>query len=72
MIAAESKTAYDKLKEYALQHTGLKVSHLYITQVKQKYGIIYRENYGKPKSGYSRQSKCPPDKEAAITEELKF
>lgn len=50
----------------------MKVSHLYIAQIKQKYGIIERENYNKPKSENSKQPKCPPEKEVAITEALKF
>ena len=72
LTAAESKATYEEIKEYVLEHTGLKVSHLYIAQVKQKYGIIERENYNKPKSENSRQPKCPPEKEAAITDALKF
>ena len=71
LTAAESKATYEEIKEYVLEHTGLKVSHLYIAQVKQKYGIIERENYNKPKSENSRQPKCPPEKKAAITEALK-
>lgn len=72
LTAAESKATYEEIKAYVLEHTGLKVSHLYIAQVKQKYGIIERENYNKPKSENSRQPKCPPEKEAAITEALKY
>lgn len=71
LTAAESKATYEEIREYVLEHTGLKGSHLYIAQVKQKYGIIERENYNKPKSENSRQPKCPPEKEAAITEALK-
>ena len=72
LTAAESKATYEEIKAYVLEHTGLKVSHLYIAQVKQKYGIIERENYNKPKSENAKQPKCPPEKEAAITEALKF
>ena len=72
LTAAESKATYEEIKEYVLEHTGLKVSHLYIAQVKQKHGIIERENYNKPKSENARQPKCPPEKEAAITEALKY
>ncbi|MCC8140071.1 MAG: RNA methyltransferase [Lachnospiraceae bacterium] len=54
------------------EHTGLSVSSLYIAQIKQKYGIIERENYNKPKSENARQPQCPPEKEAAITETMKF
>ena len=62
---------YEQIKAYVLEHTGLKVSHLYIAQVKQKYGIIERENYNKPKSEDARQPQCPPEKEKAITEALR-
>ena len=69
---AEKKATYQKIKEYVLEHTSLKVSSLYIAQVKQKYGIIERENYTKPKSENAKQPQCPPDKEKAITEALKY
>ena len=62
---------YGQIKEYVLEHSGLKVSSLYIAQVKQKHGIIERENYNKPKSENSKQPQCPPDKERSITEALK-
>ena len=70
VTAAESKATYEEIRAYVLEHTGLKVSNLYIAQVKQKYGIIERENYNKPKSENSRQPKCPPEKEAAIKDAL--
>ena len=62
---------YGQIKEYVLEHSGLKVSSLYIAQVKQKHGIIERENYNKPKSEDARQPQCPLEKERAITEALK-
>ena len=71
LTAAEKKATYEEIKAYVLEHTGLKVSHLYIAQVKQKHGIIERENYNKPKSDDARQPQCPPEKEKAITEALK-
>lgn len=71
LTSAESKATYEEIKEYVFEHTGLKVSHLYIAQVKQKYGIIERENYNKPKSENARQPKCPPEKEAAIIDALR-
>lgn len=71
LTSAESKATYEEIKAYVLEHTGLKVSHLYIAQVKQKYGIIERENYNKPKSENVKQPQCPPEKEKAITEALK-
>ena len=68
---AEKKATYEEIKTYILENTGLKVSNLYIAQIKQKYGIIERENYNKPKSEDSKQSKCPIEKETAIVEALK-
>ena len=62
---------YGQIKDYVLEHGGLKVSSLYIAQVKQKCGIIERENYNKPKSDDARQPQCPPEKEKAIKEALK-
>ena len=62
---------YGQIKEYVLERSGLKVSSLYIAQVKQKYGIIERENYNKPKSENAKQPQCPPEKEKAITEALR-
>lgn len=63
---------YGQIKDYVLEHTGLKVSSLYIAQVKQKYSIIERENYNKPKSENAKQPQCPPEKEAAIMEALRY
>ena len=70
LTSAESKATYEEIREYVFEHTGLKVSHLYIAQVKQKYGIIERENYNKPKSKNAKQPQCPLEKEKAITEAL--
>ena len=71
LTAAEKNATYEEIREYVFEHTGLKVSHLYIAQVKQKYGIIERENYNKPKSENAKQPQCPPEKEKAITEALR-
>ena len=65
------QATYPQIKEYVLEHSGLKVSNLYIAQVKQKCGIIERENYNKPKSEDTKQPQCPPDKEEAIRAALK-
>ena len=70
LTSAEKKATYQEIKDYILEHTGLKVSSLYIAQVKQKCGIIERENYNKPKSENAKQPQCPPEKEKAITEAL--
>lgn len=72
LTAAESKATYEEIKEYVLKQNGLKVSNLYIAQVKQQSGIIERVNYNLPKSENSRQPKCPPEKEAAIKEALEY
>ena len=63
---------YGQIKEYVLERSGLKVSSLYIAQVKQKCGIIERENYNKPKSEDAKQPQCPPEKEKAIMEALRY
>ena len=70
--AAESKATYEEIKAYVLEHSGMKVSSLYIAQVKQKCGIIERENYNKPKSEDAKQTQCPVEKQAAIMEALKY
>lgn len=54
LTEVESKATYEEIKEYVLKHTGLKVSNLYIAQIKQKCGIIERANYNLPKSENSR------------------
>ncbi len=71
LTAAEKKATYQEIKDYVLEYTGLNVSSLYIAQVKQKCGIIERENYNKPKSEDAKQPQCPSDKEKAIKEALK-
>lgn len=63
---------YGQIKDYVLEHRGLKVSSLYIAQVKQKCGIIERENYNKAKSEDAKQPQCPPEKEVAIMEALRY
>ena len=72
LTAAEKKATYDEIKAYVLEHSGLKVSSLYIAQVKQKCGIIERDNYNKPKSEDTKQPQCPPEKELVIMETLKY
>ncbi len=72
LTAAESKATYQEIKTFVKEKTGLAVSNLYIAQVKQKYGIIERECYNKPKSENARQPQCPPEKEKAIIEALNY
>ena len=71
VTAAESKATYNEIRDYVWEHYQLKVSNLYIAQVKQKYGIIERENYHKAKNENAKQPKCPKEKEDAIVEALK-
>ena len=71
VTAAESKATYHEIRDYVWEHHLLKVSNLYIAQVKQKYGIIERENFHKAKSENAKQPKCPKEKEDAIVEALK-
>ena len=71
MSGFQKGATYEQIKAYVLEHTGLKVSSLYISQVKWKCNIIERENYNKPKSENIRQPQCPEDKEIAIQEALK-
>ena len=66
---SETKATYQKIKDYVLEKHGLKVSTLYISQVKAKCGIIERENYNKGKEGH-RVPKCPKEKEEAIMDAL--
>lgn len=70
VTAAETKATYQEIKDYVFEKHGLKVSTLYISQVKTKCGIIERENYNKGKEGH-RVSKCPKEKEDAIMDALK-
>ena len=72
VTAAETKATYEEIREYVKEHTGLNVSNLYIAQVKRKCGIKERQNYNKPKAENPKQLKCPPEKEKAIREALKY
>ncbi|QTQ14027.1 hypothetical protein HRQ91_05925 [Treponema parvum] len=62
---------YGQIKERVLKQTGLKVSSLYISQVKRKYGLDVGQNYKLSKKENAKQPQCPPEKEAAIVEALK-
>ena len=70
--AAEAKATYQEIKYYVYSKYKLKVSHLNIAQIKQKYGIIERQNYNHAKSENSKQPNCTPEKEKAITDALKY
>ena len=67
-----TKATYDEIKKYVAEHNaGMKVSNLYISQVKRKCGIEVGKNYNLPKNEDSRQPQCPEDKESAIVEAVK-
>ena len=87
ITSAETKATYDEIKKYVAEHNaGMKVSNLYISQVKRKCGIEVGKNLrvatrrmdclqgnspNLPKNEDSRQPQCPEDKESAIVEALK-
>lgn len=72
ITAAESKATYEEIKAYVLEKFKLKVSSLYISQVKRKLGLELGQNYNLAKSENARpQPQCPPEKEAAILDALK-
>ena len=72
LTAAETKPTYEDIKAYVLKTYELKVSTLYISQVKRKLGLEVGESYKKPKSENVKQPQCPPDKEKIIIEALKL
>ena len=72
MSEFQDGATYTQIKDYVLEHTGLKVSSLYISQIKRKCGIGVGKNYNLPKSEDSRQPQCPPEKEKAIREAFKY
>ena len=71
LTAAESKATYDEIKAYVLEKYGLKVSSLYISQIKRKCGLDVGQNYNLSKKEDAKVPQCPPEKEAAIIEALK-
>lgn len=72
ITAAGKEATYQEIKDYILKKHGVKVSSLYIAQVKEKLGIKERENYNLPKNTDSKQPQCPKDKEQFIFEALKY
>ena len=72
MSEFQDGATYTQIKDYVLEHSGLKVSNLYISQIKRKCGIEVGKNYNLPKSEDSRQPMCPPEKEKAIREAFKY
>ena len=72
LTAAESKATYDEIKAYVLEKHGLKVSSLYISQVKRKCGLDVGQNYNLSKKEDAKVPQCPPEKEAAIVDALRY
>ena len=68
----QDKATYTQIKDYVLEHSGLKVSNLYISQIKRKCGLEVGKNYNLPKAEDSRQPQCPSEKENAIREAMKY
>jgi hypothetical protein len=71
VTVAEAKATYAEIRAYVLEHTGMKVSSLYIAQVKRKYGIDIGKAYNKPEKNKNRVPTCPKEKELAIMDALK-
>ena len=72
MSEFQDGATYTQIKDYVLEHSGLKVSNLYISQIKRKCGIEVGKNYNLPKAEDSRQPQCPSEKEKAIREAFKY
>ena len=70
--SAEAKATYQEIKDYVLKEFGLKVSNLYISQIKRKCGIEVGENYNLPKTENPKVPQCPKEKEEAIKAALKY
>ena len=71
LTSAESKATYDEIKAFVLESSGLKVSSLYIAQVKDKMEIKERENFNVSKKEDAKVPQCPADKEKVIIKALK-
>ncbi|PYG86768.1 23S rRNA (uracil1939-C5)-methyltransferase [Ruminiclostridium sufflavum DSM 19573] len=71
ITASESKATYEEIKDHVENNHGLKVSSLYISQVKRKLGLEVGQSYNLPKSEDARVPNCPVEKEQAITDALK-
>ena len=71
VTVAEAKATYAEIRAYVLEHTGMKVSSLYIAQIKRKYGIDIGIAYNKPEQNKNRVPVCPVEKELAIMDALK-
>ena len=71
LTSAEAKATYKEIQDWVQEKYGFHVTNLNIAQVKQKHGIIERENYNKPKTPDSKQPGCPEDKIKAIEDAMR-
>lgn len=71
LTSAESKATYAQIKEYVWNKFELKISTLYIAQIKKKCGIELREHYNKSKKDKQIIPQCTPEKEEAIMDALR-
>ena len=72
MSGFQQGATYEQIKAYVLEHTGLKVSSLYISQVKRKCGLDVGQNYNLSKKEDAKAPQCPPEKEVAIREAFNY
>lgn len=72
ITSAEAKATYQEIQEYVLKKRNLKVSTLYISQVKRKCRLKVDESYNRSKKENTKVPRCPQDKEDAILEALNF
>lgn len=72
LTASEAKATYQEIKDYIVKKHGVKVSSLYIAQIKQKHGIIERDCYNKSKAEEAKVPQCTPEKEKLIEEALRY
>ena len=72
MSGFQKGATYEQIKAYVLEHTGLKVSSLYISQIKRKCGLDVGHNYNLSKKEDTKVPQCPPEKEVAIREAFNY
>ena len=72
MSGFQKGATYEQIKAYVLEHSGLKVSSLYISRIKRKCGLDVGHNYNPSKKEDAKVPQCPPEKETAITDALKY
>ena len=72
MSEFQDGATYPQIKDYVLEHSGLKVSNLYISQIKRKCGLEVGQSYNLSKKENAKQPQCPPEKEKAIREAMKY